>query len=265
MSGRYDDENIIIKDWQYFLADETVFFLTNSAFERRIYRAISKQWNKWTINNSHDALPPDFFSEKLGLMFDIVRVFDSEIETVDEHNRIQRRNPVLAEESKLFKQCLQEHPDAKPENVFVLAKPEDNYHSIHTYQQYCAHTNRVIGEHLSKLAGWKERHTKCKMGLWIFDETAAYIQHMYLKDAQATIDQEAKYIFHPRPHWPILDKNLTKQLFDSSLDFFIWVAPYKYNAITNEQMPATTFVDLKNKKINKIRLIDYPSELMRCT
>lgn len=47
--GRYDNENVIISEARSVPTKQTCF-LTKSPFERNLYRAVIKEWPKWTIN-----------------------------------------------------------------------------------------------------------------------------------------------------------------------------------------------------------------------
>lgn len=69
-----------------------------TAKERRIAAALFKQWQKWTDASSHDAPPPDYFSDKLRMMFDVLTVYDSEIPVDKKPGKT--RNPILEEERR---------------------------------------------------------------------------------------------------------------------------------------------------------------------
>lgn len=264
MSGRYHNEDVILNDLHmpYFHGIRKKF-MTGSLFEYMLYWRIVKTWKNWTANNGHNALPPDYYSDKWNLGFDVMRVFDSEFTVLQDNGKIKYVNPVAEEESRLFKKIKRQHPDADAKQIFIIMKPEDNYHSVHTYQQYCDNARRVLKKHLDKCNGIRERHPTHKIGFLVFDTTAIYIQHMYEEDARNPIDENKKYMFHPRPHFPILDRAIMEDVYNSDLDFIIWASPEKLNVVTGVQIPGLVFWDLRKK--NKIKLIDYPAELMRCT
>ena len=134
--GRYDNENVIISEARSVPAEKTCF-LTKSPFERQLYRAVIKEWPKWTINNGHDNIPPDYFSCDHKLMFDVMRINDSESVSTTNRGKNLLYNPVKAKErSKL----LEVQSFAKElslyisiDNIFVNGEPDGNYDAIHRY------------------------------------------------------------------------------------------------------------------------------------
>ena len=99
--GRYDNENVIISEARSVPAEKTCF-LTKSPFERQLYRAVIKEWPKWTINNGHDNIPPDYFSCDHKLMFDVMRINDSESVITTKRGKDLLYNPVKAKERSML-------------------------------------------------------------------------------------------------------------------------------------------------------------------
>ena len=97
--GRFDNEENIVNDVRIVSRSDTAF-LTNSKFERTLYNAIMRDWHKWTANNSHASDPPDFFSQDHRLMFDVMRVNDSETLITTKRGKTKYANPVLKREKK---------------------------------------------------------------------------------------------------------------------------------------------------------------------
>lgn len=75
--GRLDNEENVIKDMHKVTSNQ-IMLLSGSKFEKRLIGAIMKEWPKWTANNGHACEPPDYFSRDHRLMFDVMRVNDSE-------------------------------------------------------------------------------------------------------------------------------------------------------------------------------------------
>lgn len=67
-----------------------------TAFEKRIGSAIFKSWKKWIDTSAHNAPPPDFFSDKLKMMFDVTTIYDSEVPSNKRPDKMW--NPVLSKE-----------------------------------------------------------------------------------------------------------------------------------------------------------------------
>ena len=103
--GRYDNENVIISEARSVPAEKTCF-LTKSPFERQLYRAVIKEWPKWTINNGHDNIPPDYFSCDHKLMFDVMRINDSESVITTKRGKDLLYNPVKAKERSMLHEVL---------------------------------------------------------------------------------------------------------------------------------------------------------------
>ena len=99
--GRYDNENIIISEARSVPTEQTCF-LTKSPFERSLYRAVIKEWPKWTINNGHDNIPPDYFSRDHKLMFDVMRINDSESAITTKRGKVLLYNPAKVKECSML-------------------------------------------------------------------------------------------------------------------------------------------------------------------
>lgn len=222
-----DDEIDAINFIMSGLDHYNVLQYNGNSFNKKILRCI-KNLNKFTENNGHDALPPDFYSDEFSCMFDVMRINDSEIK--------KSYNPVKIRERQIEKEIKESGIlDAIGFNftIFINADGDD---SEHTLENYIKNSNRVMSEHIKKIDIWKSEHPNIKYkGLLIFDETESYFKG-YVQHIDAD-----RYVFAweaDKPlvlHKPWMDTTFVKKAYDSDLDFIIWFCPYKSHGTLWEQ------------------------------
>lgn len=241
---RFDDENLIISDL-IEMSKENVYFLTNSDFEKELYNSICFNWSNWTINNSKASFPPDYFSDKYKIMFDVLRINDSE--------KKKNYNPILSKERKIEKEFLERMNIPLDAHIFslILAEPDEPYDNAHNYSQYVKMSNRVIQKHIDKIKLCKETHSGFKMGYLICDETCTYIEKIVSNKAK----KDKKRLIIGNIHSPFYDKNFMSKLTTNSVDFVIWYSPNKYSYNNRKHFPKVCFIDLQN--FSNDLLLDY--------
>lgn len=260
--GRLDNEENIIK-YMHSTRTADIAFLTKNNFEKRVYNSVFKKWSRWTPNNAHDAEPPDYFSDGERLMFDVMRINDSETIVKTKRGKEVMNNPVLKRESEIFKELHELFPNVKEENIFINAMPEGDYDKFHNYQNYYRHAQRVFLSHIAKIPRCRELHQGLKMGFLIMDETESYVQHLNLMDAITPLDKQRLYVFSLSGiHAPFIDRRFMDCLIKADLDFAIWYCPNKHAESFPIQLPKICFIDLRSKTTEKL-LRDYSQYLMR--
>ena len=259
--GRLEDENVIIDLIQITEPAET-YFVTNSKTEHYIYKAIMKEWDVWTLNNGHDRPPPDFYSEAHKLMFDVMRINDSERQIVTTKGKTKKKNPILAKEARIMQEIKAAFPDVENRNIFINVMPDGNFDESHNYKQYCEHANRVFDSHIKSIPLCRHLHPTFKMGFLVMDETESYFMHQNIIDAYAAFDPNKQYLVNGYPHIPINDRRIMQTLLDNDIDFVIWYMPYKHREGSPLQPPKLVFYDLCCKKV-EMKMRDYPSYLLR--
>lgn len=259
--GRFDNEENIVNDVRIVSRSDTAF-LTNSKFERTLYNAIIRDWHKWTANNSHASDPPDFFLQNHRLMFDVMRVNDSETLITTKRGKTKYANPVLKREKELVLELKQHFPNTPEDNIFVNAAVDGNYDEVHNYQNYYKHTQKVLSSHIERIPICRELHPSFKIGFLVMDETESYLQHSNIMDAATPFNPSRAYKILSLPHIPYRDRRFMQCLFGSGLDFVIWYMPYKHNENINFQPPPLCFIDMRGDRVQKY-LQDYPQHLMR--
>lgn len=227
-----------------------VMLYNGNSFSKKIFRYV-KNLDKFTENNGHDALPPDFYSDEFSCMFDVMRINDSEIK--------KSYNPVKIRERKAEKDIKESGIlDGMNPNVNIFINSDSDNDKEHTLKNYIKNCNRVMSEHIEKIGIWKSEHPDIKhKGLLIFDETECYFEG-YVKRAYA--DQ---YVFMwdaSKPlvlHKPWMDLSFVKNAYDSELDFIIWFCPYKSHGSlwqqTRYDYPDLVILDTRFPRIDYIQ------------
>lgn len=120
----------------------------------------SDKWAKWTHSFGKDVPPPDFFSDELGLMLEVMRV--------DDHGFKKKGhivNPVYEREHKLEKELwdsgiLDMFPNA---NLFINADTGLETEKDHNYTFYLENFKRTVNHHLSKVKNYHSNHPNHKL------------------------------------------------------------------------------------------------------
>lgn len=237
---------------QCLLANQT-------ALEQRVASAIFRQWPKWIDASAHDAPPPDYFSDKLHMMFDVLTVYDSETEIPGRPGKV--RNPILEEErrgERFARELLAEMGiDASNLNIFYDCEKDGTvYDTVHTYCNYQSMVNRVIKKHTDKISLYCSNHPNYMCGLFVYDCTEAYIEVSGLFDAST----KCRCI----PHYPWLDRSFVEPILETELNFLIWAMPFKKYSDKPDTIdyPISVIMDLRYPKLKK-KLVNYASYLMR--
>lgn len=258
--SRLDDENVIMEDVRD-VQNRDVCFVTESAFEKYLYKSIMLDWPKWTVNNGHDAPPPDYFSTSHKLMFDVMRINDSEITIIKSNGDKKFKNQILAKEKSVLNEIKSAFPSIPSRNIHINVMPDEDYDKTHNYKQYYEHANRVFDDHIKSVPMCRDLHPDYKMGFLVMDETESYLKHQNILDAQEPLNPNKLYEVDGIPHLPFIDKRIIQRLLQGNIEFLIWFSPYKHNQQMNIQPPKLTFFDLSKK--DAVELINYPSYLMR--
>lgn len=164
-----DNEGDAINYILHGLDHYNVLQYDGNSFNKKIFRYV-QNLDKFTENNGHDALPPDYYSNEFSCMFDVMRVNDSEIKKSYNPVKIRERNAEKdLKESGLL--------DKINPNVTVFVRSESDDVREHTMKNYKRNCNRVMSEHIRKLYIWGKEHPNIKhKGLLIFDETECYFE-----------------------------------------------------------------------------------------
>ena len=257
----YDDEQMIIEDFQLVLNSEVCFpYASREAVE--VFKSVrnTKKWAHWTYNAGKADPPPDFFSEKYQLMMEVMRV--------DDHAYINQKgaliNPVNMRESQIQKEIRQKIKAAQPDvdfsdlKIMVNAITDLPSNEDHNYQRYCANFRRALEKHIQKIPLYRSNHPDKKLVFFVFDESTAYT---LVDDPEvAKRGPIALEPFVAKPVFHFLDNRFVNVFRNSDIDYLIWYAPYKVFHGSPAQLPKVCVFDVKwyNYKYNT----DYPEELI---
>ena len=245
-SFNFDNEENIIRLMYDDLSERLL--VHNNSFEQEVFECLNDIDNL-KFNNGHNCLPPDCYSNKHNLMFDVMRINDSEVS--------KHKNPIKERERKIINELKQRY-GIDEKNIIVDSQlPGKGYDKEHKIDYYLKQYKRVVENHINKIPTWEKEHPSItRKGLLICDETELFFEGKAIK--LPLID---KWMFLSRKngviHKPWADKKMMEIIFNSKLDFVIWYFPYKpYSAIKKsvEKYPSVVIVDTRKHENN---LIEY--------
>lgn len=227
--GNWNESQIMDMIWAY--SSSNFARIGGKSFCCRTIGALKRR-DLFVDNSGHGCEPPDYFSDKANIMFDVMRVNDSE--------KTKHNNPVfraMASDVRLVSEYIHDSDCA-----YVLSDLETDdprcYDDFHKFSYYKRHVNRVIGEHLSKLNIWENNHSQIsRLGFVVCDECEVYL-HV---NERGFVDDYYR---------PWLDVDVMRPLIDSDLEFAVWFYPYMTKSamddISHGIYPSVIMVDLRN-------------------
>lgn len=240
-----DEWNIL--QWISDCSEDECLYLGGNSFCRRIVHVIQKEQDL-EKNNGHNRQPPDFFSKKMNLMFDVMRINDTE--------ERKHYNPLLIEETKRIKE-INNHLEVSsirkiPITIFLKEDKDSRYFDHHKYVYYKRQGIRVIKQHLKKIDIWREQHPDIlHKGIVICDEAGLYFNGTAIP--VGVKNDILQYQFIPFPpltiHEPWLDIDFVEPLLNAKIDFVVWFMPYKRHSTVgssmNHKYPTLVICDLR--------------------
>lgn len=252
----FDDENDILQMAREHMQCDSVLQFNGNSFNKKIFRCLLDEANL-IADNGHDVLPPDFYSDEHSMMFDVLRINDSEVK--------KTYNPVKIRERKGCAEVSQEFdgifaPDAK---MLVISDSDDAGECA--YKKYVKNTRRVIGEHIKKLPLWKERHPDIKYkGLFVFDETEVYFEGLSMPSGCSEFGK--RWVRGVKCgcelHRPWLDERLIGQVYESGIDFVVWFCPYKPCGVALDVEPDFPYMTIVDTRFHFDKYVAYPDDLV---
>ncbi len=250
-----DYENNILEDVSEIPVSE-IFLLTGSELEEHIVFILKEYERTLTDNSGHDCLPPDYFSDEYKIMFDVMRINDTEVSRTN--NPLKRKERQIENEIKnAFKGVVSE--EVLNNGLFVNAQPDADYDEAHNYSQYIRNFMRVIEKHKKQVVNCRNAHPGFKMGFMIYDETDIYVQCASVEEATKQFDGNLAIT---DIHCAFLDSDFMKELEDSGLDFVIWVSPYKRYPGLPFQPPRMCIIDMEKYSLKEISK-EYDTDCLR--
>lgn len=241
----FDSELEIIKCFQETEIKDTLLLPVNDEDAEQAYLSIIQKWEKWTNSSGKSDPPPDFFSDELGLMMDIMRV--------DDHGHVGRDgksivNPTLQRESEVMRELKQKgildiFPNAQPHLIVDTKLPTDEDHN---YIFYRDNFNRTVGSHIKKIANYRSNHPGLKTVFMVFDESSPYFESMEPYKARKIGDVQ-----RGKPHLWFLDSAFMAIVKNSDIDYLVWFTPYKHCDLFSSidgrvELPIAVVINVRN-------------------
>ena len=222
---------------------------------------------KWKDNSEDTNNPPDFYSDKLSIMMDVMRVTDKEVKS--------GKNPTLAKESKVLKEIeesgiLKLFPNITEDNILLNCNSDLSSDEDHNFKAYKRQFKRTIEKHAKKVETYKKNHPDIKrVVFYIHDDSTFYVipdvpREKYRVGEIVKVKSEGLHIW-------FIDKYFVDLIINSGADYVIWYAPCKSScrsvAFTAEEdtqsikLPKVVVFDCKKIK-NEFDLREYDEDLM---
>ena len=210
-----EKESNLIEHFQMLETNEILLLPESEELKNVVSSILNLElWKKWIDSSAKDAPPPDFYSDELGLMMEVMRV--------DDHGFKKKGkiiNPTYEKEHKLENELRQVGFLSKFSNaqLQVIADSGLPTEQDHNYNYYFENFKRTVEKHIEHISQYKENHPNHKLIFFIFDESSAYIEKIKSNRA-STLGS---------PHLFMLDKKFLDVFVASKIDYLIWYAPYK--------------------------------------
>lgn len=210
--GAYDDELAILTDVE-LVPNPEVCFLPEPTDGAVAFLSAVRDTPSWTNSER-----PDLYSDEHRLAIEVMRV--------DDHPKVGKvTNPTLARESEVEREIRVALPDNSPDiPIFVIADtrlPSELNHNFRAYREAFA---RIVTNHASKVATYREHHPGYALALLVHDESSAYAESEEPTEPVPS-DRSRR---SGRPHYWFLDSYFARIIAESGADFFFWHAPFKH-------------------------------------
>lgn len=253
----FENEMNIIEYLQMHLNNSETFLFHGNSLEHKIFHCLQDRENLIPHNKNTDA-PPDFLSPEYNIMFDVMRVNDTEIK--------KHYNPVKQRERKALQELNQTKMFNKSdENIKACISSETSNPDEHLFSNYKKNLQRVTKDHLTSKGHknkideiWVSQNPNIKYkGFLIFDETECCF------DGKIVHVRGSNFGFIPNVplviHEPWNDKDFIQWAYDSEIDFVVWACCYKPSGTLprklNITFPYIVIIDVRYPRTEKY--IDY--------
>lgn len=252
----FDNESEIIEHFQGE-ASSSICLIPQNDDTEHIYLAVHEQenWKYWVNSSGKADPPPDFFSDKFGLMMEVMRV--------DDHAFIGKKgklvNPTKALESERTKELrnrgiMDRFPNAK---LILSVQTDLPTEEDHNYTFYRDAFVRAIETHKKKIVRYKSNHPNCKVVFFVLDESSAYMERT--SDVKS---HRVGQVVSVNVHWWFMDSAFLSIFRDSDIDYLIWYAPYKlieFAGPKRVELPRAVVYNVKEMNVNAVT---YHADLM---
>jgi len=248
----YDDEEKILDAFRICSKKEVHFpIITKEAVEAFEVIYNSKKWNNWINSAGKECPTPDFYSDKYGLMMEVMRV--------DDHAHYTEKgvliNPVNQRESMLQKEIrqrlLEQNSDADLSTLDIYINVTSGLptNEDHNYRFYVDNFVRTIEKHINNIPTYRKNHPDKKLIFFVFDESTAYL---LVEEALAKRGPVALEEYRAEPLWHYVDERFLEVFMDSDIEYLVWYTPYKIFHGAQIQPPKVCVFDIKQYKFDNI-------------
>ena len=259
----FDNEEVIIDFFRSTALKREVIYPLRTLGAMRAFNSIFSphKWKLWHSSNGKDDPPPDFYSDKLKIMMEVMRV--------DDHSRVDESqkwsNPTNKRESQLQKE-LKENGflDAFPNvrGIFVNAITDLPTNEDHNYKFYYSGFQHTLKKHINKISLYRKNHPGCKLIFFVFDESSGYVQADDKNLVVRGVKPGEAFGYHPYLHF--LDKRFVDIFKNEDIDYLIWYSPFKHFESENPlRIPTVCVYDVKRYNYKHVR--EFPEEYILST
>ena len=204
-----------------------------------------KEWVSWIDSSGKSAPPPDFSSDEIRLMMDVMRVNDHE----QKGKKGKLHNPSMAHERDMYKELeqagiIEQFPNAK---VVLTGATQLPTYEDHNYDLYLKCFRRVVSKHIDSIPLYQNNHPGYKVIFLVFDESSGYFE------ADRPVDPVKQLRIGDgmvgQPHYFFLDEAFLDVFIHKGIDYLFWFTPYKLfeNIMPPLELPSLCVYDLSKK------------------
>lgn len=219
----FDRESFII-DFLSQYDEEDILFIPDGHKTRRLLKNITKS-DLWHDNSGNTLNPPDFISDTLHLLLEVMQV-DEYVSEKQIGKKTKRINTRKQKEAEYLRRLAEKGIlDSNETPIIALPDGEDLIGLEHNYQQYLQDFQSVVGKHNKRIEAYKTKRQSYKTVFLVFDTSSQYVETYQL---QAKETRKAGNIFHARNfHYWFMDKAFIDFISTLNCDYLIWATPFK--------------------------------------
>lgn len=178
--------------------------------------------SEWKDTSGKADKTPDFYSDTLGTMLEIMRVDDHTFENPDGKIINHTTAKTFQIFNELKKSSLFEKFSDVP--IMIIGNTGLPTKEDHRYDKYLANFRRVLESHTSKIPQYRKNHPECKnLVFLIFDESSGYFESDIAYDEHC-----CGLTYRGCPHFWFFDDDFLEAFDNSEIECIIWFTPYKY-------------------------------------
>lgn len=243
-----NEENIL----EYFrCSDNRPLAFPESNDVWNIFKVINDEdiWGNWKNSSLKSDLPPDFYSDDLKLMMEVMRFDDQATDKGKTHATKVKESKMLGELRDLDVEGI--FPNLK--QVLLLGDSGLPLEEDHNFTRYRENFSRVVLKHARKVTQYKKNHPGYKLIFFVLDESSGNYFEKYSHDK---IKIELGTTLLGKPHCFWADKIMVETIKNCNADYLIWFKPFSYSEISGSKsldLPKVIIYELNKLSIETIK------------